>query len=266
MTRAPSRARLMTLTGLALVVAVIASVWGAGGPSDASPPSTTVPTGEPAYPPTSTNVLVTSPPPTAAPATTVVAAPTGRQWPVAIPEGCAEPGLPDIVFVGTVQQKDFRTARYRIDQLRAGSVEGIASNGLIDIRYDIDAKFLDEGRQYLVGASVDPGVGVLVSKVAASAPLFGGDQVIGRSESEHDCPELPDPIRTLLTNGRPIDSGVLEPLDGARDDVARSLLIPAILAAALILGAVSLRWFITGLGWSISQGFQRRRSRPGSGR
>lgn len=251
------------IAGVAVVVAVIASAWGATGSSDASPPPTTVPGGEPAFPTTSTNVLVTSPPLTVAPSTTVVAAATGRQWPVAIPDGCAEPALPDLVFVGTVQQKDFRTARFRIDQLRAGSVEGIASNGLVDIRYDIDAKFLDEGRQYLVGASVDPDVGVLVSKVAAAAPLFGGDQVIGRSETENDCPELPDPVRTLLTNGRPIDSGVLEPLDGARDDVARSLLIPTILAAALILGAVSLRWFITGLGWSISRGLRQDRDPTG---
>lgn len=226
-------------------------------PAPASPPATTVAGGTPQYPPTSTNVLVTSPPPTVAPPTTLVAQATGRQWPVPIADGCDEPALPDLVFVGTVQVTDFRTARYRIDQVRAGSIEAYSSGGLIDIRYDIDTKFLDVGRQYLVGASIDPAVGALVSRVAAAAPLFGGDQVIGRTERENDCPELPDPIRTLMTNGRPIDSGVLQPMREARTDVARSLLVPALLAGAIILGLVSLRWFITGLGWSISKAFER---------
>ena len=255
--RPPSRARLVVIVTVAAVTAVVApALTSAGGSArSAAPPD------EGNFPTTSTNVLVTSPPPTIAPPTTIVAQVGGRQWPVPIPAGCDEPALPAVVFVGMVTEMDYRTARFRIDQVRAGSIEGISANGLIDVRYDIDAKFLDVGRQYLVGATIDPTLGVLMSKVAEAAPLFGGDQVIGRTESEIECPELPDPIRTLMIDGRPVDSGVLLPLQEARSDVARSLLVPAMLAAAIILGLVSLRWFITGLGWSISSAFARSRQR-----
>lgn len=263
--RPPSRARLVAVVGVAAAIAVLAPAWTTAVRSPAAPAAPAAAPPGSVYPTTSTNVLVTSPPPTVAPPTTVVAQATGRQWPVPIADGCDEPPLPDVVFVGTVQAMDFRTARYRIDQVRAGSIEAFSSGGLIDIRYDIDAKFLELGRQYLVGATVDPTVGALVSKVAAAAPLFGGDQVIGRTERENECPELPDPVRTLMTNGRPIDSGLLRPMEEARGDVARSLLVPALLAGAIIIGLVSLRWFVTGLGWSISQAFERRNRHPPRG-
>ena len=256
--RPPSRARLLVIVAVAALAAIVApALTSAGGTasSSAAPPD------EGNFPTTSTNVLVTSPPPTIAPPTTIVAQVGGRQWPVPIPAGCDEPALPAVVFVGMVTEMDYRTARFRIDQVRAGSIDGISANGLIDVRYDIDAKFLEVGRQYLVGATIDPVVGVLVSKVAEAAPLFGGDQVIGRTEREIECPELPDPIRTLMIDGSSVDSGVLQPLQEARSDVARSLLVPAMLAAAIILGLVSLRWFITGLGWSISSAFARSRQR-----
>jgi len=252
---------------------VLVPAWATAGQVETVPPT---PPEDSRYPTTSTNVLVTSPPPTVAASTTIVAPAAGRMWPVDVPDGCNEPPLPDVVFVGTVQVTDFQTARFRIDQVRAGAVEAFSAGGLIDVRYGIDTKFLGDGAQYLVGASVDPAIGVLVSRVAAAAPLFGGDQVIGRSESEADCPPLPDPVRTLLTNGRPVDSGLLRPLEEARGDVARSVLVPLLAAAAIILGLASLRWLITGLGWSISELFRAahdpaerkvaRRSPPSDGR
>lgn len=265
--RRPSRRRLLGIVAVAGFAVAVPAWATADQPPAAAPDPTTAgsPTratgpSESRFPPTSTNVLVTSPPPTVAPPTTVAAQVVGRQWPVAIPDGCAEPALPDVVFVGTVETTDYRTARFRIDQLRAGAVDAFSADGLIDIRYGIDAKFLADGQQYLVGASLDPSVGVLVSKVAAAAPLFGGDQVIGRTESESECPELTDPVRTLLTNGRPVDSGIVRPMREASGSVVRSLALPLIAAGVIILGLVSFRWLVTGLGWSISRGLAR--SRP----
>ncbi len=67
-----------------------------------------------------------------------------------------------MVFVGTMIGKDDVTqvVRFRIDQLRAGSAEHWAVNGLIDVRYGDDYRFLVEGDQYLVGVGLDPVYGV----------------------------------------------------------------------------------------------------------
>ena len=151
--------------------------------------------------------LATTPPTSTAPTTTVPADTSGRQWLVPVPTGCDVPALPDVVFVGTLletgtpagapETAEFETGRFRIDQARAGAIERYSYGGLIDVRYGIDTKYLDEGEQYLVGASVDPGAGVLVSKVQTTEPLFGGDEVIGAAESDVSCPVIDDPVRTL---------------------------------------------------------------------
>ena len=52
---------------------------------------------------------------------------------------------------------------------------------------------------------------MLASKVREPEPEFGGDEVIGASESDVNCPELADPVRTTHTDGTPIDAGVLDP-------------------------------------------------------
>lgn len=224
-------------------------------PDDTRPEDTEFPT-------TSTNVLVTSPPPTVAPSTTVAAQQEGRRWPVDVPAGCDAPPLPDVVFVGTVIATDFQTGRFRIDQLRAGSIDGLAYEGLIDVRYGIDAKYLTVGHQYLVAASIDEATHVLTSRITEPAPLFGGDEVIGQTESDVECPVLADPVRTLLTNGLPVDSGLLRPLEEARGDVLRAILIPLGLAFAIVFGLVLVRWILTGLGWGIGAIVQRSRETP----
>lgn len=255
--------RLLALVAAGLLAIVVPAVAGAQPQTPSASPSTTTtvsttsapinPETGSTYPTTSTNVLVTSPPPTVAPSTTVAAAVVGRSWPVDVPAGCAEPALPDVVFVGTVQEMDARTARYRIDQLRAGTVDQLSYQGLIDIRYGIDTKYLEPGRQYLVGAAVDAEAGALVSRVTGAAPLFGGDEVIGQSETDATCPTLDDPVRTLLTNGLPIDSGLLRPLEEEQGKVLRSIVVPVVVAIAIVFGLAALRWVLYGMGWGISE-------------
>ena len=215
------------------------------------------------YATTSTNVLVTSPPPTVAPSTTVAAQTVGRRWPVEVPAGCNEPALPDVVFIGTVQDTDYQTGRFRIDQPRAGAIQEYSYQGLIDVHYGVDTKYLVAGRQYLVAARADAATGVLTSKVSEPAPLFGGDEVIGQSESAADCPVLVDPVRTLLTNGLPVDSGLLRPLEEARSDVLRSIVAPLLLALAIVFGLVMLRWILTGVGWGAATVVRNAHDTPG---
>ena len=116
------------------------------------------------------------------------------------------------------------------------------------MRYGIDMKYLDEGEQYLVGASVDPAAGVLSSKVREPEPLFGGDEVIGAAESDVKCPAIVDPVRTLDVDGTPIEAGVISPLADAKRSILRSLLLPLAIAFGIIFGLVLLRWILTGLG------------------
>ena len=60
-----------------------------------------------------------------------------------VPAGCPEAESADVAFVGTVLAKDFRTVRYEIDQLRAGSAARWAVDGVIDVRYGTDAQYIE---------------------------------------------------------------------------------------------------------------------------
>jgi hypothetical protein len=174
--------------------------------------------------------------------------PSGRRWPMPIPEGCTVPELADVVFLGTVVDTDFQTARYRIDQIRAGDLQPYAYGGLVDVRYGDDTRFLSEDTQYLIGASAASSSEALTSKVRVTEPLFAGDDVIGVTESDVSCPQLDDPVRTLNTDGTTVDAPVLGPLADAKGDVLRALLIPSAAAVAIVFGLATVRWIFAGLG------------------
>ena len=176
------------------------------------------------------------------------AASSGRRWPIVTPEGCTLPALPDAVFVGTVVDADFQTARFQIDQVRAGDIQPFAYGGLVDVRYGTDTKFLERGTRYVIGASLDPATNALSSKVREIEPLFAGDDVIGIAENDVNCPVLADPVRTLDTDGTSVDSSVLGPMTEAKGDILRALLLPLVVAMAIIFGLVALRWLFTGIG------------------
>jgi len=181
-------------------------------------------------------------------------APPPREPFIEIPAGCPLQQLADVVFVGTVQARDFRTARFRIDQLRAGDLgrfaSQVGSQFLVDVRYGLDTKYLEDGRQYLVGASVPATStsGLLESKVASRPPALGGDEIIGADEVDLECPEVDDPNMTLLTDGTPIDSGLLQPLLDDRAGILRSVLTGAGLVLGGIFALALVRWILTGFG------------------
>jgi hypothetical protein len=176
------------------------------------------------------------------------APPPGRQPLVEVPVGCPIQPLPDVVFVGSVVDSDYRTVRFRVDQVRAGDIGQFASSGLVDVRYGIDAKYLEGGDQYLIGALYDPNIQSLRSRVQPESPTFGVGEAIATTESDLECDELVDPMRTMHTDGSSIDSGVLSPFFGNRDGLLRSILIPVAVVCAAVFALAAFRWFLTGFG------------------
>jgi hypothetical protein len=168
-----------------------------------------------------------------------------------VPLGCEAPRMPHIVFVGDVVDRDFRTIRYRIERIRNGSAAPFASQNLIDVRYGLDSMYLVDGETYLVAAVVDADLGLLVSRVTPPIENFGGDEVIGVSETDVDCPEFEDPMRTLHLDGTDIDAGVLDPFLRSKFRIAGAFLIPIAAAVGVLFLLAMFRLSLAGLYRSI---------------
>jgi hypothetical protein len=189
-----------------------------------------------------TAVGVTSATANAAPPVPPVAVDQGL---IPVPVGCPRPDPAAVAFVGTMIGKDDVTqvVRFQIDQIRAGSAAPWAINGLIDVRYGDDYRFLVNGDQYLVGAGSDPVYGVLSSTVRPAEPTFGGNDVVGVDDISVICPRLDDPVRTVNLDGTTIDSGVLSLLTDDRRLLLATLAVPTALAFAALLALVVLKMF-----------------------
>lgn len=171
--------------------------------------------------------------------------PLGPSTPlVVVPAGCNTPPAPAAVFVGTLAAADTTTARFAVQQIRAGSLDGYAVNTIVDVRYNDDIRFLHTGRQYLVGARPDPILGVLSSKVRLDAPLFGGDAVIGLDDANVRCPRVEDGVKTLLADGTDVDTGVLAPLNTAKRSVAKAIIKPLGIAFGALFVLVAIKLLI----------------------
>ena len=151
---------------------------------------------------------------------------------VVVPPTCPSPDPAVLAFVGTVTGKDdiAQVVRFHIDQLRSGSASEWAVDGLIDIRFGDDYRFLDTGQQYLVGAGIDPEYTALSSHVRPPEPSFGGNDVVGVDDSAVECPQIDDPVRTLLVDGTDVDSGVMSLLFDDRRLLLATIAVPAAIA------------------------------------
>ncbi len=167
---------------------------------------------------------------------------------VIVPAGCVAPAPARAVFVGTLVDSVPNTARFSVDQVRAGSLDGFAVGGQVDVDYDDETRFLDIGETYLVGVGIDPVTDRLSSKVREPAPLFGGNDVIGVDDTDVLCPEIGDPIRTVFPDGSSVETGVFSPLAENRSEVVRALALPAVVAFAILLGLAALKAAIAGIG------------------
>jgi hypothetical protein len=176
---------------------------------------------------------------------------------IPVPVGCTVPRQPHVVFTGTVIGRDFRTIRFQIDRVRAGRTDPFASGDVIDVRYGLDAQYLDDDGEYLVAAVVDRDLGLLVSRVTEPIENFGGDEVIGVSETDVNCPVFEDPMRTLHLDGTPIDGGVLAPLFGAKPQIFAALVVPAAVAVGVIFLLAMFRLSLAGLYHSLVRPVRR---------
>ena len=185
------------------------------------------------------------------PAIDQAAATAGSEPLVPIPAGCAAPEREHAVFVGTLELRDASTARFAIERLRAGSVDGFALDGRIDVYYGDEVRYLTDGATYIVGVGIDPERRALVSTVREPAPLFGGSEVAGVTAGAGECPTIDDPVRTIHVDGSAVESGVLAPLRGNGGMVARAILQPVGVAVLILLGLVAVKHLLFALGRSL---------------
>ena len=220
------RARLV---GTALAVIVL-SVAAPGGLSVVTAEtSTTTTTLDPLATSTTTSSTSTT---TSTTTTTLPSAVT------TVPEGCPLPPTAQAVFTGQVQMIDPVSATFLVDQVRAGSLEGYAAAGTVEVRYGGDVKFLQVGEKYIVGVALDPVTQKLSSTVRDSAELFGGNEVAGGGA---ECPAHEAAARTLHTDGTPIESGVFSNFLGDPLRLLAALVLPAAMVLVLLVALVWVR-------------------------
>lgn len=177
---------------------------------------------------------------------------------IPVPVGCKAPRMPHIVFIGSVVERDYRTIRFEIEQIRNGRGAPFASGNLIDVRYGLDAQYLHDDERYLVSAVVDPDLGLLVSRASDPIEHFGGDEVIGVSETDVDCPVYENPLRTLHIDGTPIEVNMLRPFLDAKVRILGALLIPFAVALGVVFLLAMFRLSLAALYHSVVDGGRRR--------
>lgn len=165
-----------------------------------------------------------------------------------LPVGCEPPLPPQAVFDGTVVDHDSRTARFQIDRVRSGSLEGWRVDALVDVDFFDDTRYLVLGEQYLVAVEVDLDDGRLRSKVKPVAQLLGGDQVVGVDDPNVVCPTQTDPVITFMSDGTSVETGILSPLLADKQDIVWSIVKPAVLVIAVLVGLVLLKHLIVAAG------------------
>lgn len=237
--------KVRRLSGI-LFVAAVALLCGSpaivSGATTTTVPATT--TTVPVVCPPVLDPSVTTVPVIGCVAATTTTTTTTTTLPVAattVPEGCALPPVAQAVFKGTVTSLDTVSAVFTVHQLRAGSLDGYATNNEVNVRYGSDAKYLVVGETYLVGVAQDSVTLRLTSTLRDQPELFGGAEVAG---SQRQCPEFEAAARTLNEDGSSIPTGLLDKLFEQPWKLAAALLLPPALVLAALFAAV---WFRRGL-------------------
>ena len=170
--------------------------------------------------------------------------------PTTVPVGCDPPVPPQAVFAARLIVADGRTGRFEIDHVRAGSLEGYRVEALVDVDFLDDTRYLVIGGDYLVAAEIAPETGRLHSKVKPTPLLFGGDQVVGVDDATVVCPAVADPIITRMIDGTPVETGILTPLLEDKRDLLWSVVKPALIVLAALIGLVLVKRAIV---WIVRQ-------------
>lgn len=237
--------KVRRLSGILFVAAVacfVALPSSVSRATTASVPTTTIPVLCPpsADPSVTTVPLVGCVNPVATTTTTTTTTTTLPLAATTVPEGCALPPVAQAVFKGTIKSLDTVSAVFVVDQLRAGSLDGYATNNEVNVRYGSDAKYLTVGNSYLVGVAQDSVTLRLTSTLRDQPELFGGAEVAG---SQRKCPEFEAAARTLNVDGTSISTGLLDKLFEQPWRLAAALLLPPALVLCALFAAV---WFRRG--------------------
>ena len=160
---------------------------------------------------------------------------------VPVPFGCPPWAIADAVFAGTVSATDDRTVRFAEPSLRAGELDGVGAAGIVDVRYGTDAQYLQVGERYLVGVAVHPDLGLLVSSLGPEPVDFAGDEIIGVSEDDVECPPVEDPVVTLRLDGTEVPTPLLGPFVESRSRITAAVLIPTVIAFVVVFLLALLR-------------------------
>jgi hypothetical protein len=166
------------------------------------------------------------------------------------PAGCVAAPSAVAVFEGKITAAVSTTARFKVLRVLAGNLGTDEVGGQTDVRYGDETRFLAIGSTYIVGVS-RPEKGGLFSTVREPAPLFAGDAVIGANNSDIACPLVNDPVRTLLPDGAPVETGVLAPLHGQRSRLLVAVLEPVLVAFAVLLGVVLVKHLVFATGRAV---------------
>ena len=128
-----------------------------------------------------------------------------------IPEGCFPQALPQVVFIGEASTVSDESVSFAIQKTITGDASSyVTGDGTVEVQYGTDAKFVHEGKTYIVGAVTDPFLPILVSKLRATTTTLGAE--LGQTNTGDACPTFEDAIITLNENGTSVDTGVLRPL------------------------------------------------------
>ena len=128
-----------------------------------------------------------------------------------IPEGCFAQTIPQVVFVGKVENVSDASVSFSIQKTISGDASAYVSvDGRVEVQYGTDGKFLDTGSVYIVGAVTDPFSPILVSKVRPETTTLSG--AIVQTNTGDACPTFEDAVITLHEDGSSVDTGVLRPL------------------------------------------------------
>ena len=128
-----------------------------------------------------------------------------------IPEGCFAQIIPQVVFVGKVENVSDASVSFSIQKTISGDASAYVSvDGRVEVQYGTDGKFLDTGSVYIVGAVTDPFSPILVSKVRPETATLSG--AIVQTNTGDACPSFEDAVITLREDGTSVNTGVFRPL------------------------------------------------------
>lgn len=156
-----------------------------------------------------------------------------------LPPGCPPAPVALAVFTGEAVTRDDTSVTFRVDQVRAGSLDVYLREGTVTVRYGGDARHLEIGRSYIVGVTAaDPAAQLLQSTIRDDAIVIGEPEGLSVGPV---CPEFEEVARTLNDDGTAVRASAVAMFFSQGWRVVAAVVLPALMVLALLLGAVFVR-------------------------